>query len=812
MIRFGPHGTGRLQWGWCWCRARSADLRLAAAADQSSATGGVVTCSGGDRLAAAADQSSATGGVVTCSGGDRLAAAADQSSATGGVVTCSDGDRLAAAADQSSATGGVVTCSDGDRLAAAADQSSATGGVVTCSDGDRLAAAADQSSATGGVVTCSDGDRLAAAADQSSATGGVVTCSGGDRLVATSDQSCSSDQASARGHVRVAICQINPTVGDFGGNLARARGALTQAEAAGADLAVMPELSLVGYPPEDLVLRSDFVADSRAALREFAMSTGRCVAVVGFVDGEGESSRAVEDVAGVGSFSHAYNAVAVCAQGRVQGVYHKRYLPNYDVFDELRHFCPGDGEPPLFEAAGVAFGVTICEDAWVPHGPVSDLARAGARLVLNVNGSPFREGKQMTREEVVAERVAESGVPIVYVNLVGGQDELVFDGGSFVIAADGSVAARCVSFAESVDVVDIKIKDIEVEPGEVEPGEVDIGEVEIGEVEPGGVGIDADSDLKAEDPHSSGVTVTQPMDIGAQRWEALVLATRDYVHKSGFSEACIGLSGGIDSSLTAAVAAGALGAEHVHGVLMPSRHSSGHSVADAEKLAANLGIDALTVVVEPAHAALVGMLQPSLRGGRLVSGSLTDQNLQARIRGTTLMALANDHGWLVLTTGNKSELAVGYSTLYGDTAGAYAVISDLWKLDVYELCRWLNNRADYELIPGSILTKAPSAELAPGQRDDQSLPPYEVLDPILRLYVEDSMSIAEIAQRGLAAPDVVQQVCQMVDAAEYKRRQSPLGPRLSRRAFGRDRRMPVVNRHNFTSRHSTWAAQSERDQ
>ena len=583
--------------------------------------------------------------------------------------------------------------------------------------------------------------------------------------------------------LRVAICQVNPTVGDLEANAALAAEALARAEAAGADVAVLPELAITGYPPEDLVFRPGFVAASRAALERFASRTGACAAVVGFVDGAGESRRRVPDMAGVESFSAAYNAVAVCAAGEVRGVYRKRHLPNYDVFDELRHFRPGTDEPPRFEIGGAVVGVTICEDAWVPDGPVSDLARAGAQLVLNVNGSPFRAGKQAARERVIGQRVAEAGVPVVCVNLVGGQDELVFDGGSFVIAADGSVAARCLSFAESVDVFDVDLppRFRSLSEQHLRP---------IVAVTPGG----------APEPGRERMAgpLAPPMDPNAQRWAALALATRDYVHKSGFSDVCVGLSGGVDSSLTAAIAVDALGADHVHGVLMPSRNSSEHSVTDAEKLAANLGIDARMVGIEPAHAALAGMLEPGL-GDVLDPGGITDQNLQARIRGITLMALANEHGWLVLTTGNKSELAVGYSTLYGDTAGAYAVVSDLWKLDVYELCRWRNLQAGSELIPATVLAKAPSAELAPGQRDDQSLPSYEVLDPILRLYVEELRSVGEIQQAQIAPPEVVEQVCRMVDAAEYKRRQTPIGPRLTGRAFGRDRRMPIINRYRGSS-------------
>ena len=579
--------------------------------------------------------------------------------------------------------------------------------------------------------------------------------------------------------LRVAICQLNPTVGDLDGNVDLVLDALARAGAAGADVAVLPELVITGYPPEDLVLRPGFVAASRAALERVAAATGRCAAVVGFVDGAGESARTVPDMAGVQNFSDAYNAVAVCANGEVRGVYRKRHLPNYDVFDEMRHFRPGLDEPPLFEIGGAVVGVTVCEDAWVPDGPVSALARAGAQLVVNVNGSPFRVGKQAAREQVIARRVAESGVAVVCVNLVGGQDELVFDGGSFVIGAGGEVVARCASFSEAVDVFDVDLPAVEPAVAARHPA-----------------GITRVTPAAPEDPgrRPAAVPLAAPADHCAQRWAALTLATRDYVHKSGFSDVCVGLSGGVDSSLTATIAADALGADHVHGVLMPSRHSSEHSVTDAEKLAANLGIDALIVGIEPGHAALAGMIEAGLAGG-LDTGGITDQNLQSRIRGVTLMALANEHGWLVLTTGNKSELAVGYSTLYGDTAGAFAVVSDLWKLEVYELCRWRNEQAGGELIPETVLAKAPSAELAPGQRDDQSLPPYEVLDPILRLHVEELRTVAEIQEAGIAPADVVERVCRLVDVAEYKRRQTPIGPRLTGRAFGRDRRMPIVNRY-----------------
>ena len=581
--------------------------------------------------------------------------------------------------------------------------------------------------------------------------------------------------------LRVAVCHINPTVGDLEGNMALALAALAEAEEGNADVAVMPEMAITGYPPEDLVLRPGFVADCRATLEKFATQTSRCAVVVGFADGDPSTEREVADLAvvdedGFGYNSGVWNALAICAEGRVVGTYYKRHLPNYDVFDELRYFQRGDDPLTLYEIAGVPVGVTVCEDSWIPNGPVSRLASAGARVVINVNGSPFRTGKQKVREQVISERVAEARVPVLYANLVGGQDELVFDGGSFVVSPTPQgpkLTARCERFVERVEVIDIEL---------ASPRET---------TEEASVVV-----VSAWDPQRRErlvAPIVEPLGELAEQWRALELATRDYVHKSGFSDVCIGLSGGVDSSITATIAADALGASHVHGVLMPSRYSSDHSIADAEALAANLGIDARTVAIEPAHAAFTEMLfSDAASPGNL--GDLTDQNVQSRIRGVLLMALANEHGWLVLTTGNKSEAAVGYSTLYGDTAGAYAVIKDVWKLTVYELCRWRNSQGA-AVIPESVLDKAPSAELKPDQRDDQSLPPYEVLDPILRAFVEGDLGVAEIVEQGLGDRDLVQRVCRLVDIAEFKRRQTPIGARLSNKAFGRDRRMPIINRY-----------------
>jgi len=622
--------------------------------------------------------------------------------------------------------------------------------------------------------------------------------------------------AEAPRSLRIGVAQFNAVVGDLEANTAKALAVVDAAGRAGADLVVFGELALTGYPPEDLVLKPGFVADTRAALEKFAAGTGRTAAVVGFVDGgtsdersgHSRSASAVPDLAGIDFFNDAYNAAAVCAGGKVHGVYRKRHLPNYDVFDELRQFRPGDQNPELFVIGGAEVGVTLCEDSWIPGGPVVQLAELGARVVVNLNGSPFRSGKQPLREQVIAGRAEEACVPVVYVNLVGGQDELVFDGGSFVAsplpgsgpaladaggpadsacAAEARVTARCASFAESLDVFDIALP-------EPRPASSEVGEAGPA-ARPCAVTV-----VTAARP-APQTTVAAPLAARLEpleaEWEALVLGVRDYVRKSGFEQVCIGLSGGVDSSATAAVATDALGADNVHGLLMPSRYSSDHSVADSAELGRNLGFSTRTVPISEAHTALAAMLAPHMAEGVIRPGDITDQNLQSRVRGVVLMAYANEHGLLVLTTANKSETAVGYSTLFGDSAGAFCVLCDVWKTRVYELCAWRNARAKRPWIPESVLAKAPSAELRPDQRDDQSLPPYEILDPILRAYVEDDRTAAEIIELGIAGadPETVSEVCRLVDISEYKRRMSPLGPRITSKAFGRDRRMPIVNRY-----------------
>ncbi len=565
--------------------------------------------------------------------------------------------------------------------------------------------------------------------------------------------------------LRIALCQVDIIVGALDTNVELILGALRRAEQAGCDVAVFPELAIPGYPPEDLVYKRRFVEENQAALERVAAATGDCAAVVGYLH---PGPTPDPDSLDAPYPPVIYNAAAVCADGEVKGSYFKHALPNYDVFDEKRYYTPGT-EFPLWSIAGVTVGVSICEDMWIDNGPVNVLADGGAQMVININASPYRQGKIEDRNRHLRKRIGETGTPMAYVNLVGGQDELVFDGASVVMDTDGELVARAGQFVEQVHVADFEVTN---------PKVVTLPVIEV-------TGTDSRSMVGLP-------PVLEPrLEPLEEMWRALVLGARDYVHNNGFTEVCFGLSGGVDSAITAVLAAEALGPEHVHAVMMPSRYSSDHSVSDSEKLCQNLGINSRTVAIEPAHSAFMEMLDPSFGDE---PWGLTEENLQSRIRGVTLMALANKFGWLVLTTGNKSELAVGYSTLYGDTAGAYAVIKDVWKLQVYELCRDYNRRAGREVIPEAILTKAPSAELRPDQRDDQSLPPYEILDPLLIELVERNRTAAELIEAG-GDPDIVTRLARLVDIAEFKRRQSPLGTRVTGRAFGRDRRMPITNQY-----------------
>ena len=580
--------------------------------------------------------------------------------------------------------------------------------------------------------------------------------------------------------LRIASCQINTRVGALDHNVELIIAALNEAEAAGCDMAVFPELAITGYPPEDLLLKPGFIADNKAALSRVAAHTGRCVAVVGFVD--------------VGR--DLWNAAALCAHGEVRGVYHKRNLPNYAVFDEQRYFASGHQPTELWSVGGVRVGVSICEDAWNPAGPILDQADSGAELIVNLNASPYAEGKGAYRERLMATRAADASSALIYVNQVGGQDELVFDGGSMVFNADGELIARSPQFEEHLMVIDIDIDPVYrkrlIDP-RGRPNDALLPVKEIHTENAGGeddVAVDPTAPRlnNARGPLPAPV-VTAHLDADEEVYRALVLGTRDYLVKNGFSDVVIGLSGGIDSTLVAAIAVDAIGADHVHGVSMPSRYSSDHSRSDAELLAENLGIEFRTIAIEPAHAALLDMLAPSFEG---LEPDLTEENVQSRIRGLTLMALSNKLGWIVLSTGNKSEVAVGYATLYGDTVGGYAVLKDVYKTRVYELCRWRNTQGDKPVIPEGVITKPPSAELRPDQRDDQSLPPYEQLDPILEGYIEHDRTVGELIAQGHDG-DVVRRIARLVDGAEYKRRQSPVGVRVTRKAFGKDRRLPITN-------------------
>lgn len=565
--------------------------------------------------------------------------------------------------------------------------------------------------------------------------------------------------------IRIGLCQLNTMVGDLDGNVEKILAAYDEAEAAGCDLAVFPELAITGYPPEDLVLKPGFVAANRAALDKVASRTGRCAAVVGFVDADRD----------------LYNAAAVCAGGQVVGRYQKRLLPNYAVFDEQRYFASGTAPLTLFDIAGVRVGIAICEDVWSAEGPISEQSAGGAELVVIPNGSPYFRGRHAERERMVATRAEDAHCWIAYVNQIGGQDELIFDGGSFVVDDRGDVLHRMPQLQEQIDVVDLEIRPV-FRTRLLDPRGRDTAPA---------LPVVPVSGPVADHPGPERRLEVRPLLTEVDEvYEALVLATRDYVQKNGFTDVVFGLSGGIDSSLVAAIAADAIGPERVHAVAMPSRYSSEGSETDADALAEALGIDLRTIAIEPAFKTFLEMLAPSFEGR---PEDLTEENLQPRIRGTLLMALSNKfRGWLVLTTGNKSELAVGYSTLYGDTAGGFAVIKDVPKLLVYELCRLRNQRAGREIIPESVLTKAPSAELRPDQRDDQSLPPYEELDPLLEAYVEDDLTRGELLAQGFDA-SMVDRITRLVDISEYKRRQNPPGPRISAKAFGKDRRMPITN-------------------
>ena len=568
-------------------------------------------------------------------------------------------------------------------------------------------------------------------------------------------------------NLRCALAQINAAVGDLEGNAARIIAQIEAAEALNADIVAFPELALTGYPPEDLVLRRGFVEDNLRTLDRVREATqGKHVAaVVGFVDYARDT----------------FNAAAVLRDGRLHGVYRKQYLPNYGVFDEARYFRPGRGVQ-LFEIAGAKVGVTICEDIWYSSGPMQDQCLAGAELIVNINGSPFHAGKSRQRARMLSTRAADNAVATAYCNLVGGQDHLIFDGGSAVFGPGGQLLARAELFQEQLLCVDLDVEEVR---------QVRLHDPRLRRLPQ----VESVTTAVSDPPQTTRQPVSPPVAEAkpevAQVYEALVLGTRDYVHKTGFENVIIALSGGIDSTITAVLAVEALGPEHVRGVSMPSRYSSEGSVSDARALADNLGIQLDILPIEDSMQAMLGTLAPLFEG---LEPDVTEENLQARIRGVLMMALSNKLGALVLTTSNKSESATGYTTLYGDMTGGLAVIQDVPKLLVYELSRYANQRAAREIVPISVIDKPPSAELRPDQFDEQSLMPYERLDPILQAFVEEDRSLNDIVAAGFP-PDDVKRVMSLVTGAEYKRRQAAPGLRITPRAFGKDRRFPIANRY-----------------
>ena len=569
------------------------------------------------------------------------------------------------------------------------------------------------------------------------------------------------------GPLRIALAQFDAVLGDIAGNEARIAQLVGEARDAGAQLVLFPELAITGYPPEDLLLKEHFLADARAAVDRIAADVHGIVAVIGYPE-------RAEDV---------YNAAAIVADGAVQAGYRKVHLPNYGVFDEVRYFQRGPDCGAIIEVDGVAVGITVCEDVWQPGSPLADEALAGARVIVNISASPYQAGKSAARERMLVQRARDNLVAVAFCGLVGGQDELVFDGHSVVIDHEGTVLARAPQFAEALLVAEVdpvtagsaRLRDTRQRPAARHAR----NEVPL-------LGSFAVRDRPVGD-HGPQGEVAELLEPVPEVYAALVLGTRDYVLKNGFDHVVIGLSGGIDSTLVALVATDALGPERVTCVTMPSPYSSQGTLEDARALARNLGTDLLELPIEPMMGSFDTALAEPFAG---TEPGIAEENLQARIRGNLLMALSNKFGWLVLTTGNKSEMSVGYSTLYGDSAGGFAVIKDVPKLLVYRLVE----AASGGRVPESIVTRPPSAELRPDQRDEDSLPPYEVLDAILEGYVEHDLGTEQLVARGLPAEDV-ERVLRLVDLAEYKRRQQPPGIKITGRAFGRDRRLPITNRY-----------------
>ncbi|QAT17453.1 NAD+ synthase [Candidatus Velamenicoccus archaeovorus] len=551
--------------------------------------------------------------------------------------------------------------------------------------------------------------------------------------------------------IRIALAQVNPVVGDLAGNAAKIAAWIQKALRAGADIVSFPELCITGYPPEDLLFKSQFIDDNLAALKAAARATGDITAIVGFVDRKK---------------NRIYNAAAVLSRGRIVDVYHKVFLPNYGVFDEMRYFAAGDTFP-VFGLGRTSFGVNICEDIWHLDGPAGIQAYRGARLIVNINASPYHMGKGEMRRRILKKQARRNGVFIAYTNLVGGQDELVFDGQSLIVDDKGRVVAQGRAFEEELLVRDIELPVVSRKPAIMIAG--------------------AGEDKPPLGPH----VAVPPNTIEEEVYGALVLGLKDYVLKNGFKKIVLGLSGGIDSSLVAAMAADAIGSENVLGVLMPSAYTSQESGEDARLLAQNLNIKTAEIPIQKILEAYLAELGGVFAGK---APDITEENLQARIRGNIIMAISNKFGYLAVNTGNKSEVSCGYCTLYGDMAGGFGAIKDVPKTLVYRLAEYKNKAAGRGVIPGRVLTKAPTAELRLNQKDADTLPPYDVLDPVLKLYVEEDKGIQEIVAAGIDGK-LAAGVVRMVDFNEYKRRQSAPGIKISPKAFGKDRRMPITNKY-----------------
>jgi len=570
--------------------------------------------------------------------------------------------------------------------------------------------------------------------------------------------------------LRVGLAQINVTVGDLKGNVAKILACVEEARSLAVDLLTFPELAVAGYPPEDLLLRPQFVRDNLDALDTVVKGSTGITLIVGFVDAE-------EDI---------YDAAAIIHDGHFVDVYRKQFLPNYGVFDEDRYFEPGS-RCAVYEIAGVGVGVNICEDIWYPEGPAQAQAYNGAQVIVNISASPFQAEKRFFRERMLSTRASDAACMLCYNNLVGGQDELVFDGNSMIIDPEGEIIGRARSFEEDLLVCDLNMDKV-MQARLHAPRRRKERPAFTGAV-PEKVHVSSKPFIAAKPPlPPHDVT---PLEGVAEVYAALVVGTRDYVRKNGFEKVVIGLSGGVDSSLVAVIAVDALGPENVVGVSMPSRFSSPGSRSDAQAIAENLGIRLITIPIEEAFTAYLGMLSEPFAGTEF---GIAEENLQTRVRGNILMGLSNKFGWLVLATGNKSEMATGYSTLYGDMAGGFALIRDVPKTLVYKLVEYRNARDGKPVIPQAVLDKVPSAELKPGQADTDTLPPYDVLDPILQAYVEEDKSLADLLAAGFDE-ETIKRVITMVDRNEYKRRQAPPGVKITPRAFGRDRRLPIANRY-----------------